>query len=75
MHVVEEGMQGVVGREEDARNIGWDGGRQMDTERDHPKQEKVKSSYGNNMVNSNIQNIETICYYLSFKLENEIKPK
>lgn len=36
---------------------------------------KVKSSYGNNMVYSNIQNIETICYNLSFKLENEIKPK
>lgn len=47
----------------------------MDTERDHPKQEKIKSSYGNNMVYSNIQNIETICYNLSFKLENEIKPK
>lgn len=48
----------------------------MDAERDHPKQEKVKkSSYGNNMVYSNIQNIETICHNLSFKLENEIKPK
>lgn len=45
----------------------------MDAARDHPKQEKAKSSYGNNMVYSNIQNIETICYNLS--LENEIKPK
>lgn len=47
----------------------------MDAERGHPKQEKVKSSYGNNMVYSNIPNIKTICYHLSFKLDNEIKPK
>lgn len=47
----------------------------MDADRDHPKQEKAKSSYDNNMVYSNIQNIETICYHLSFTLENEIKPK